>query len=282
MTILTSTATVSGLLPSDYGQLLIEPLERDSIAFNPAVSTVISTSSVEFRMPIVTEDAGAAWLTEGEDITPDDATFDEAVVIPAKVGGLSKISRELADDSTPAAAQIVGDSIARSIAVQVDSAFAGDLAAPAPSGLEAVVGVSTVDAGAAWSSIDAFAEALSKAEAAGATVTAFITSPEVALELAKLKTATGSNQPLLGTDATNGTQRQILGVPVIVSAAVSADTVWAVDASRIVTVLRDDVRIERSTDAFFASDTVGIKATARVGFVFASPASIVKITVTAA
>ncbi len=49
----------------------------------------------------------------------------------------------------------------------------------------------------------------------GATVTAFVTNPATALALATIKTATGSNQPVLGMDATAATARQILGRPAV-------------------------------------------------------------------
>ena len=48
---------------------------------------------------------------------------------------------------------------------------------------------------------------------AGAQTTAFVTSPAVALLLATIKQATGSNQPVLGLDATSPTSRSVLGVP---------------------------------------------------------------------
>lgn len=46
-------------------------------------------------------------------------------------------------------------------------------------------------------------------------------------------------------------------------------------------VLRDDVRVERSTDAYFSSDRVAVKATMRVGFAFSHPAAVDKVSLTA-
>jgi hypothetical protein len=43
-------------------------------------------------------------VAEGAEITPSDPKLPELTVTPAKVAGLTIISRELADDSSPAAA----------------------------------------------------------------------------------------------------------------------------------------------------------------------------------
>lgn len=114
--------------------------------------------------------------------------------------------------------------LARDIARKVDSAFFGAEAAPAPSGLGALSGIQTVVDAGAFAALDAFAEA----ETVGSTVTSFVTSPAtaLALALAKVKQATGSNAPLLWQDATSATSRQILGVPLYVSAAVAANAAW--------------------------------------------------------
>ena len=81
------------------------------------------------------------------------------------------------------------------------------------------------------------------AETVGATITAFVTNPATALALSKVKSATGSNAPLLGQDATAATSRQILGVPLYVSPSVAANTLWALDSSRVWLVLRDDTKV---------------------------------------
>lgn len=258
----------------DVGPLLIQPVSRASVAL--ATSTTVTTSGYTFRVPIVAADPTAAWVAEGDEIPTSDADLDELVVTPSKVAGLTIVSRELAEDSTPAATQVVGDGLARDIARKVDAAWFGALAAPAPSGLGALTGHQTVTG--AFTNLDPFAEAISLAEQVGATVTSFVTDPATALTLSKIKTGTGSNAPLLGQDATAAGQRRIPGVEVVSSPAVAAGTVWAYDWSRVWSVLRDDVTIDVDRSPYFESDRVGIRATMRVGFAFGHEASVVKIT----
>ncbi len=216
MTTLTSTTGIGGLLPHAYGALIVQPVTDAAIATQ--VANVVTTGSHEFHVPVVVEDAGAAWVAEGAEIPADDATFGEVVVVPAKLAGLTIISRELAEDSSPAAAEVVGQSLARDMARKLDAAYFGNMPAPAPAGLASLptsgaAGVSTVDAGAAWADVDPFAEAISKAEQAGARLRAFVANPGDALALSTLKQATGSNVPLLGADPTVATRRTILGAP---------------------------------------------------------------------
>jgi len=229
------------------------------------------------RVPIVTEDPQAQWVAEGEEITPDDIAVGEAVVEPAKVAGLSVITRELAEDSTPAAAEQVGRGLARDIARQVDQAFFGDLAEPAPPGLESLTGVQEVDGGEAWANADPFVEAVSLLEGVGATASVFVANPADALALAKLKEATGSARALLQPDPTQPTRRQIHGVPLWTSPYVTEGTVWGWDRGRVMTALRQGTRLDIDSSAFFTADRIAIRATMRVAFVFPHQAAIVAV-----
>jgi len=272
----TTSAGVNALLPDSYGPLIIQPAMDASVFAR--VATVVTTSSSEYRIPVVAADPTAQWVAEGAEITPSDPTLQEITVTPPKIAGLTIISRELADDSNPAAAQVVGDGLARDVARRIDQAAFAGLASPAPAGLSTLSGVQSYINAAAFSNLDFAAQAISKAETVGASVTAFITSPATALSLATIKTASGSNQPVLGADATSATSRQILGVPLYVSQYVPANTLWAVDASRVWLVVRDDTEVLADRSVFFTSDRVAVRAVMRAGFAFTHPQSIVKVT----
>lgn len=272
---MTTSSDSSILRPEDVGALVVQPVTAASVAMQ--VSTVVNTSSHDYRIPIIDSDPTAGWFAEGAEITPSDAGTDELVVTPAKVAGLTIISRELADDSSPAASQVVGDGLARDIARKVDAAFFGNTTTNGPSGLLSLAGVSIVDTGASLTNYDVFAEAISEAEAVGAGVTHFVANPADVLALAKLKTGTGSNEPLLGTAATNALDRRVLGVPLLASPAISAGTLWAIDKSRVFTVVRQGATLDVDRSAYFSSDRVGVRATMRVGFGFPHEAAIVKL-----
>ncbi len=153
-------------LPEDTGALVVQPVLDQAIATQ--VATLASTTLTTFRIPVVSEDPTAAWTAEGAPITPTDGTLDEEVVTPDKLAGLTVISNELANDSSPAAAGIVGQGLARDIARRLDEAFFGDTVANGPDGLESLEDVNDVDAGDDWSDCDPFNEAIFAAEAEGA------------------------------------------------------------------------------------------------------------------
>ncbi|SQH21179.1 phage major capsid protein, HK97 family [Jonesia denitrificans] len=150
-----------------------------------------------------------------------------------------------------------------------------------PAGLEDLTGVTDVDAGAAWTKMDSFAEAISNAEAFGLNVDAFVANPADVLLLAQLKEATGSNRPLLGADPSNPTKRILQGVRLFSSSAVTAGTVWGIPQPRALMVRRKNVDLQVDRSAYFTSDRTAIRATMRVGFAFPHEAAIQKVSLTA-
>ena len=98
--------TVTGspvLTPAQVHALVIQPLIDQSVAAQ--VSTVVTTSSHDLRVPRVTADPAAAWTAEGAEIGVTDATLDEITVTPKKLAGLVVVSNELASDSSPSRSQ---------------------------------------------------------------------------------------------------------------------------------------------------------------------------------
>ena len=280
----TRSPGVGGMVPQQWAaELLREPLTRTALAFDPAVSTTAVTPNVTMHFPRLTDDVTSSWVEEGAEISPSDAAFAEVAVTPTKCAALSIVSREMADDSSPDSASVIGQSIANSLAQTIDSAFFGALAAPAPSGLAALTGVSEVQGAAERTSFDDFNAAVSGAEQVGANLTAWVTHPTTALALSTIKEGSDSVRPLMGADPTSPTRSVILGRPVLTSNAIPSDDglVWGLDSSRIRTVLREDILVEQSRDVYFTSDRIALRGVARVGFAFLHPASVIRL-VTAA
>lgn len=272
MTFLTSTAGTSGILPAEYASLIIKPVEATAIAFDPRAAETIRTGSHEVRVPRLLSDAASAWVEEGAEIAPSDPTLDEVTITPSKAGGLSIISRELAADSTPGAQDLVGQSLARSIVTRIDEAFVGNLSAPAPKGLGSIT--PTIVTGD-LKNLDVVHKAKAAAAAEGGAPTLLLANPADVLALALIKDQTGSVRALV-EDTTS-----IAGVPVRASRHVPVGTIWLLDSSAIVTVLREDVELAVSSEAFFSSDRVGVRATLRIGLGFVRPEAIVRIDVSA-
>jgi HK97 family phage major capsid protein len=280
-----STTTFNdSYLPSDFGALLVATATQMSVVMQ--TTTVVNTASSEFRMPTISGEVAAGWYSENSEITLADATAGEEVVRPRKIAGLSKLSVELVNDSSPQAAGVVGDSIARSIAAGIDAAFFGSAtgAGVPPKGVGALTDsqVTKVAAPAAWANIDPFLEATFKVEAEGGSLTSFIANPADAQLLAMLKRATDSNEPLLAPDATSPTTRRLAGLPLFTSSAVTPGTIIGIDATRIFTVLGTDVTVDVDRSRYFDSYSVGVRGVARVGFGFPHSKSVARISLTPA
>jgi Phage capsid family len=118
---------------------------------------------------------------EGAEITATDATLDELTITPSKLAALSVISSELANDSTPEAAQAVGDSIVRDLSRKVDQALFTATTTNGPGGLPGVSGVTSVSGPATdYANVDPFSDAVYSSAAANGTITAWVTNPATA------------------------------------------------------------------------------------------------------
>lgn len=273
MALTSGTSDVGGLLPDQIGALVVQPVMDNSVAAQ--VATVVQIGSHSYRVPLVSADPSAAWVAEGQTISPSDGTYAELEVVPAKCAGLSVISRELADDSSPSAQSVVGEGLARDIARKIDAAFfdADGATTNGPAGIESLTMSSATYAATGPADLDWAAAALSASEQKGGSISHFVTDPATALVIAKIKTASGSNEPLL-TDR----GRNVLGVPLLVSSAVTAGTIYGVDSRFVQLVVRDNTRVEVDKSRYFESDQVGVKASMRVSFAFTHPLALVKVT----
>ncbi|WP_329099090.1 phage major capsid protein [Streptomyces sp. NBC_01439] len=275
MSIYTNTPGAQGILPDEYGALVEKPVKELSLAVK--LGTVVNTESTIYRIPILADDVTVGAVAEGAEITPSDVKFDEQKVRPAKFAGLTVISREMAEDSSPSAGEQVGRSIARQIANSVDRAFLNALTDPNPAGLGSLKGISKVNAPVVYANLDPFEEAISVSEAAGGNITAWVMTASTALDIAKLKDQSNSNRSLLNTDMTMEGRRSILGRPVFVSPFVQPDTVYGVSQADLLTIVRTDTRLDVDKSVFFTSDRVAVKGTMRVAFGFPVEAAHVRI-----
>lgn len=276
----TSTNAASILRPEDVQALVVEPVTRQSVAFQ--VSTPVPTNSKEVRFPVLTDDPTAEWVDEGDELNVDDAAFDDLVVTPKKIAAITAVTSELATDSSPEAQAVIGEALVRSLTAKIDSAFFGNTVAHGPAGLKSLAGVQLVLAGSTPANTDAFLEAISKAEQVGSQLNSWVTDPDTALYLAKLKKQDGSNEPLLTTDAASPTGRLIAGVPLVVSPHVTpkvspAPTIWGVPKVRSFAVIRKDVTVDTDKSAFWTSDRIGVRAIARVAFGWPHEAALVEV-----
>ncbi|MFJ8750459.1 phage major capsid protein [Streptomyces sp. NPDC102441] len=274
---MTLNSTGAGpILPDQFGALVEKPVGELSVALQ--VGAEVRTSAHTFRIPILVSDVPAGAVAEGSEIVAGDAVFSELAVTPAAFAGLTIVTREVADDSSPSATATVGKSIARMIANSVDHALFNVMSAPNPAGLAALAGISEVDAPAVFANLDAFNEAVSLSEAAGGTITAWVMNPATLLAVNTVKSATGSNLDLLNAAPTEAGRSTILGRPAFSSAHMPDGVIYGISKEDMMVVVREDTRLDIDHSAYFSSNRVGVRAVMRVAFAVPVPATQVRIT----
>lgn len=270
-----TTSNSSSLLrPEEVAALVIEPLSIESVAMQ--TSTVVHINSHEYRIPVLTGDPDTSWVAEGAEIPIDQADFGEVLVSPGKCSGITLVTRELSEDGTPEATRVIGQRLVQSLKRKIDSAWFASATTDGPSGLGSIT-PSVVDATAGVTNVDAFLEAVAAAEQVGAKIDSFVAHPSTILNLAKLKKATGSSEPLLSTDAAGPAGRTVAGTPLIASPDAPVTAVWGIPKAFSQVVIRRDPEVTVDSSAFFTSDRLAVRATVRVGFGFAHPAALVRI-----
>lgn len=260
--------------PTDFGSLIDQEVDAKSIA--AAVCTVVPCEGTTMSFPLWVSDPDVGWYSENEEITLADGATDELVVTPKAAKGLTKVSNEAVNDSNPTVAGQIGKGLARQIAKSVDAAFFGSNAsAPkAPAGLLDVSYTSLDNEGAALADLDIFHQARSDARDNGAELTHFVVANDVALALAQLKEATGSNKSLL-----QSTDDGVLlaGLPMLASVDVAAGEVWGLDRNQLFYVRRTGTEVRADASAAFSSDSTLVRATSRQAFGMVNPAGIIRV-----
>ncbi len=264
--------TNDAFTPFAFGQLLNKALQSESVALQ--ATTVVQTDKVSLTFPIWESDPAVNWLAELATITATDGATGAVPVTPSKTGGITRLSNELADDSSPAVAELAILGLVNQIAHAIDTAFVGNTVTNGPSGLLST-SYTTVDTGASLTNLDPFISAVYAAKAVGARLTSWVMDPSVAEAVQKLKRSTGSNENLI--DFSPNGDLKIAGLPVFTLPAVDASTLfWGIPAARVVTVLRKDAEVSRSKDSGFYNDALDVRALSRVGFGFLHPAAVIR------
>lgn len=278
MALLTSSEPSGvALSPEQRAELIVKPLERDSLALRS--TRVLPTVRDSLQVPMLTEDVPVDFVHEGAELPQGEPVVNEATLTPKKIAAMTILSSELAEDSEPEAVNLIGQSIARSIRLKLDQAFllAASGGLPSPGVLTSG---NYTDGGVLGDNLDGLSDAITTVEAAGGRADVIVMNPATWGRLSKLKVlATDSNQPLLGVDGgvNQAQQRTLFGVAVYVDHAVAADVIGVWDTSAVAVALRRDVKVESDTSVFFSSDSVAVRATLRCDWRTLDPARVVRL-----
>ena len=225
------------------------------------------------------DDASAGFVPEGDPIGEADPDLAETLVFTGKVAQLLKLSRE--QMSQESAGALLSDSVRRAVTRAADVAYVSQVAPtpPAvtpPAGLVNVTGI--LDGGAVAADLDGLVDLQAAIAGNDGTASHVLLSPSAWASLRKFKDATGSARALLGAGVED-TDQALLGLPVIVSNAVPADSGIMVDRTAVVSAV-GDVQVAQSEHAFFGSDSIALRCTWRFGANVVRPSRVGTFTVT--
>ncbi len=184
-----TTSSAGQIVPTDHRPAdYIQPLRNRLLARQLGVR-VLSGLSGDLSIPKHGSSTTSGWVAEGGNLGTSDMTFGSVPLTPKHVGGISEMSRQLIQQSSPDIEQLLRDDMAFQIAQAIDSALIDGGGTNEPVGLLSTVGIQTANlATLSWANI---LEMLEKLEIANAEAANWLTSPQVKTKLASTLKATG-------------------------------------------------------------------------------------------
>lgn len=228
------------------------------------ISGTIEGDQPSVRVAYV-DDASAEFAAEGATIPEAEPALNEILVHTGKISQLVRITREqFNQDGT---ANQLGDSVRRAILKKANQSYLTQVAptSPAntpPAGLLNITGIETGDA--ITTDLDPLVDLIAQLESNGAEPSHIVVDPKGWAALRKIKTGSGSNASLLGAGTTDA-ERLLLDLPVLVSAAITANSGIVIDKSATIGVA-GDIQVAASEHAYFETDSIGLRATWRIGW----------------
>lgn len=240
-------------------------------------AATVEGDQIAVRVAYVADD-DAQVTAEGAEIPESDPALSEALAYTSKVTQLVRVSREQFEQN--GTADQLAKSVKRAITKKADQLFVSQVAPTSPAvapvaGLVNIAGVVAGDPVA--DSLDALIDLVAELQANGAAPSHLVLDPIGWAALRKLKTAANSNASLIGAGVTDAAAL-LLSIPVLVSAAVPASSGLVIDSAEVISAY-GEIQVATSTDAYFNSDSIAIRATWRVGHVVPRANRIGKFTI---
>ena len=266
-----NTSDDSAVVPQTFYDVIQEKLVTVGPMLDGGIVTLLNTASGEdIKVPVEASRPLGTAIAEGTDITPLDPTFSTITLKSQKVAVLTKVSRELLQDSGIDIVAYLGRTLGTSVGVRVNNLLTVGTGTTVPNGVVTASG-SGVTGGTAVSGAFTADNLIDLAHSVdGAYVRlggAFMMRRASMGALRKLKDSAG--QYLYVPAATVGAPDQFMGFPIVENPDVPA---IALGAKSVLFGWHGSyhvrqvggIEVARSDDAYFASDEVGFRVTIRV------------------
>ena len=179
-----TTTSGNDLVPTDHrGDQFIGPLRNSLMARRLGVR-VLSGLSGNVTIPKQATSTSVGWVAENGNLSDSDISTDPVTLTPKHAGGMTEMSRQLIQQSSPDIEQIVRDDLAYQLAKAIDSALIVGGGSNEPTGVLSTVGIGTANlATLSWANVLGMVKTLEEANTM-ATSTAWLGSPAVKAKLA--------------------------------------------------------------------------------------------------
>ena len=289
----------------------VDRLRAHSVIFGGSNIPTIPVPTGSLRIPKITASVTVSSTTENTAITPTDPTFGSVTLLLKKFAGLTLASSESFSDSVPEVRDVIAADLSRQVGTVLDQQFiAGNGSGANILGIRNVSGVTAGPSmganGAAITSLDTLATMVGSLETANGDLSkaVFIVHPRTWAEIRLLKDSQSRYQinPIPGA----GEPREVFGIPVLTSTNVPVNetqgtssgvcsSIILLDASQArigygtpdnglsspygptyVDISTDlGITLAYSDQAFFGSDQLAIRVTARFDLQVLNPAAVV-------
>lgn len=235
------TASGGVLAPTPLSANIIDLARNKSQVMRAGARTVPMTSST-LKMVRTTGDGAVGWRAENAAFASNDMTFEAMTFTAKTLGGIAKLSIELAEDAAGIDAA-VNNSLSSAIALELDRvALRGAGTATEPQGVKGATGVQTIAAGG---DLDyaILSRAVQKVREANGEANAAIYAPRTAGDIDRLADTTG--QPLSPPPSVRALSMLATNqVPTNLGAGVNESEAFVGDWSQLLYGIRTQLMLE--------------------------------------
>lgn len=271
-----TTATHSTLQQTQIQQLLVEPLESESV-FLASGPKIIDTNG-PIRIPRIASGMTVGFVAEGATIPESSVGLDEVSMLPSTLRSLKVLSRVTAEVLRSSAVAL--DSILKQRLV-TDTAKALDVALFSGAGTSNTIRGLINQTGVATGTLDAddpdsLLDGIGIARANEVKPNRWFLSPADYLSIRKVKDADG--RYILQPDLTLAGQEVLFGIPVTITAQVATGKAVLADMNHVA-VARDmspTVTVDQSR--YFDTDEVALRVVCRYDLALLQPKAVTVLT----
>jgi len=265
-----NTSDDSSIVPQTFYDVIQERLQLVGPMLDGSLVTLLNTASGEdIKVPVESTRPLATAIDEGTSISPLDPTFSSLTLKAQKVAVLTKVSRELLEDSGIDVVAYLGRTLGTSIGIKVNNLLTVGTGTDEPNGIVTAAG-SGITGGTASGAFtaDNLIDLAHSVDGAYVRLGAsFMMRRTTMGALRKLKDSAG--QFLYVPAAEVGAPDSFMGFainenPDVPAVAASAKSVLFGATSSYHVRQVGGVELARSDDAYFASDEIGLRLTMRV------------------